>query len=87
MKRYKCHKIVEATKVVAIEELPYDEVELMGEDRMTYVLPISRFGWKSGKMVMPNPFGYMVRYEDGYLSWSPSKAFEDGYTLIEERVA
>ena len=26
--------------------------------------------------------GYFVRYEDDYASWSPSKAFEEGYTLI-----
>lgn len=25
--------------------------------------------------------GYFVRYIDGYESWSPAKAFEDGYTL------
>lgn len=24
--------------------------------------------------------GYYVEYEDGYTSWSPAKAFEDGYT-------
>lgn len=27
--------------------------------------------------------GYYVVYDDGYASWSPSKAFEDGYTLIK----
>ena len=27
--------------------------------------------------------GYLVEYEDGYQSWSPKKAFEDGYTLIK----
>ena len=26
--------------------------------------------------------GYLVQYEDGYLSWSPAKAFEEGYTRI-----
>lgn len=25
---------------------------------------------------------YLVRYEDGYISFSPAKAFEDGYELI-----
>lgn len=24
--------------------------------------------------------GYYVRYQDGYESWSPAKAFEEGYT-------
>lgn len=26
--------------------------------------------------------GYYVRYEDGYESWSPSEAFEKGYTRL-----
>ena len=30
--------------------------------------------------------GYYVRYEDGYESWSPAKAFEEGYTRIPELV-
>lgn len=32
----------------------------------------------------PAPNGYYVVYKDGYKSWSPAKAFEEGYTLIEE---
>ena len=27
--------------------------------------------------------GYYVIYEDGYKSWSPTEAFEKGYTLIK----
>ena len=30
----------------------------------------------------PLPGGYFVAYEDGYCSFSPAKAFEDGYTEI-----
>ncbi len=30
----------------------------------------------------PQPGGYYVQYEDEYLSYSPAKAFEEGYTLI-----
>jgi hypothetical protein len=29
-----------------------------------------------------NQPGYLVFYEDGYMSFSPKKAFEDGYTAI-----
>lgn len=35
---------------------------------------VSRYFPKSGD--------YLVQYEDGYLSISPQKTFEDGYTLI-----
>lgn len=30
----------------------------------------------------PQPGGYFVQYEDGYMSYSPAKAFEEGYTRI-----
>lgn len=30
----------------------------------------------------PQPGGYFVIYKDGYKSFSPAKAFEEGYTLI-----
>jgi len=30
----------------------------------------------------PQPGGYYVIYDDGYTSWSPAKAFEEGYTKI-----
>lgn len=28
----------------------------------------------------PNDVGYLVRYPDGYESWSPSDVFEEAYT-------
>lgn len=31
----------------------------------------------------PQPGGYYVVYENGYVSFSPAPAFESGYTLIE----
>ena len=31
----------------------------------------------------PKAGGYYVVYADGYKSWSPAKAFEEGYTLVE----
>ena len=29
-----------------------------------------------------NDLGYYVQYDGGYQSWSPTQAFEDGYTKI-----
>lgn len=38
-------------------------------------------------MKNPEPYedepGYIVMYEDGYISWSPKEAFEGGYKLSE----
>ena len=30
----------------------------------------------------PKVGGYYVVYQDGYKSWSPAEAFEDGYTRV-----
>lgn len=35
--------------------------------------------WEQEKDGKP---GYSVKYEDGYVSWSPKEAFEAGYTAI-----
>jgi len=33
-----------------------------------------------------NMMGYLVEYEDGYISWSPKDVFEKGYALAETHV-
>lgn len=75
MPRYKCHKEVWALKIDAVDG---------GELRFTdsryapmYVGPawVDKFN--------PQPGGYLVVYADGYRSYSPAKAFEEGYTLAE----
>jgi hypothetical protein len=32
---------------------------------------------------MPEPGDYLVRYDGGYMSWSPKQPFEDGYSPVE----
>jgi hypothetical protein len=82
MKRYQCHKIVEAAKVIG-HTTTLDEARtystLYGDDGGEYEMPTARISGGNGVG------GYVVRYEDGYLSWSPAKAFEEGYTLIGMR--
>ena len=36
-------------------------------------------GWKIPENEDPNREGYLVQYEDGYLSWSPKEQFEEAY--------
>ena len=38
--------------------------------------------WDSRCNAIKGDAGYLVQYEDGFTSWSPTKAFEDGYTLL-----
>lgn len=75
--RYKCHKEVRAAKIDIVEHLEsgsvklhfakYESIEVDGE-------------W----LAKHHPFagGYYVVYKDGYTSYSPAEAFEEGYTLV-----
>lgn len=82
MPRWKCHKEVFAIKIVDI--LPHDgatdagfAATLVGDDGKHYHCTSEYMGKHK-----PQEGGYLVEYDDGYRSWSPCKAFEEGYTRI-----
>ena len=82
MPRWKCHKEVFAVKIVDI--LPHDgatdasfAATLVGDDGKHYYCTSEYMGKHK-----PQEGGYLVEYDDGYRSWSPCKAFEEGYTRI-----
>lgn len=77
--RYTCHKQVDAAKIknITSERRPGGRVYATFEDGSTYDL--------TAAYVMkhkPEVDGYFVRYDDGYESFSPAKAFENGYTRL-----
>lgn len=39
-------------------------------------------GWAVFADENPEDKGYLVKYEDGYLSWSPEEAFEEAYSKV-----
>lgn len=74
--RYKSHKTIWALKIKAISptqnsftpaDAGYSDVELPA-------------GWIEHHK--PQAGGYYVVYADGYKSFSPAEAFEEGYTRI-----
>ena len=96
MQHYKSHKIVEAAKVCDVDcgtnragvmtwniwwgdpdgdddQHGYIEVD---DDTMARIMH-----GKAEAHQLIN--GYIVRYEDGYVSWSSAPAFEAGYSLAE----
>lgn len=91
---YRCHKVVRAARIYA-QGSPTDDgeniyvvVSLTDEDerRGEYTFPKHTAVLLVPKDVYarkPENAGYIVVYDDGYVSWSPSKAFEEGYTRIE----
>jgi hypothetical protein len=83
MPRYKCHKEVWALKIKEITRVP------SGNATVTHsIVPedgrYAPFTVSVDYIAKHNPKagGYYVVYKDGYKSFSPADAFEDGYTLI-----
>lgn len=88
MKRYRCHKIVTAARIIRIHGK-------LGDDGM-FQLTLERDPGRVTCDFVDNAWvaqhkpvagGYFIKYEDGYTSYSPAKAFEEGYTLIEPETA
>lgn len=86
--QWKCHKVVSAAKITRIFtdgsdgsanlvlRLTRDDDPVLGHTSVEKPAEwMERFKPETG--------GYYVVYEDGYASFSPAKAFEDGYTRIE----
>lgn len=82
MKTYKSHKEVKAAKIVEVTvtggnvELDFGE----GFDMLNVAANHSLFARHESTLASLVGM-YLVQYEDGYLSLSPAKAFEEGYHL------
>jgi len=89
MPRYKCHKEVWALKIASIE---FDRDKASTENRETdgsATITPEEDGYAPFKVPhdyvrkhKPEAGGYYVVYADGYKSFSPAKAFEDGYSRL-----
>jgi len=84
LKKYKCNKIVEGAEIIYI-----DYNAGMSKDKSTKYSNIVTI---DGTITVDNKYiekhepkvgGYYVRYKDGYQSFSPKEAFEEGYTEIK----
>lgn len=89
MPRYKCHKEVWALKIAGIE---FDHDKARAENRETdgsAMITPAEDGYAPFRVDAnyvhkhkPEAGGYYVVYADGYKSFSPAKAFEDGYSAV-----
>lgn len=82
MPRYRSHKIIWALKIAQVNPTPTDRAEpyvLIFEGNSYPDVEIS-YSWKD--RFKPKEGGYYVVYQDGYTSFSPAAAFEEGYTRI-----
>lgn len=85
--RYRCHKEVWALKIKSIDFDSYNARQENHETDGSAVLipedatygPVA-VDWAYVRKHDPKPGGYYVVYKDGYKSFSPADAFEEGYT-------
>lgn len=80
--RWKCHKEVWALKISRVknEEPEIDGSKILIFDELPFA-PI-KVGPEYCNKHQPKAGGYYVVYADGYQSFSPAQAFEEGYTRI-----
>lgn len=81
MPKYQSHKQVWALKVKEIQPLDEGEDGAMIVPEEDGYAPFRVDGQYMAKH-KPQAGGYYVVYKDGYKSWSPAEAFEDGYTRV-----
>lgn len=81
MPRYRSHKEVWALKIAAVE-IHEDGSATIAPQGRQYGPFKTRAGWSDRFSGDESDPGYYVQYQDGFSSWSPSKAFEEGYTRV-----
>lgn len=82
MKRYVSHKEVDAAKILEVINNPDIFVLVVEGQDDTELVTNEWIAKHSDNGAQELVGGYFVRYADGYTSWSPAGAFEEGYTLI-----
>jgi hypothetical protein len=75
---YQCHKIVRGSKIVQMEMQTAGGALVQLEDKEEPVMLMADFFLRFKPVVG----AYIVVYEDGYVSVSPTDAFESGYTRL-----
>lgn len=94
---YKCHKVVQAAKIVEITKYEVQTADdMVTANRMRLELPddseLARYGYSRTVEVTnewverfnPQVGMYYVVYRDGYASVSPATEFEDGYAPVAD---
>jgi hypothetical protein len=78
MPKYRCHKTVWALKIkeIAVRD---GKIAIVPEDTRYDAFPVEDSYIQKHK---PEAGGYFVQYADGYKSYSPARAFEEGYELV-----
>lgn len=79
MPRYQCHKKVHALKIAGIRPVVGGAAILTPAEDGYAPFDVDQEYVAKHK---PQVGGFYVVYDDGYRSYSPSQAFEEGYTRL-----
>lgn len=83
MPKYRSHKIVHALKIAKIEAADDGGAIITPAEDGYAPFKVDRaYALKHLPQERGQSGGYYVVYSDGYASWSPVQAFEEGYTRI-----
>lgn len=77
MPRYNCHKTVHALKIKNLVHRKDGSAEMTPDDEGYAAFVLDAVFMSKHD---PHIDGYYVVYDDGYKSFSPKAAFEEGYT-------
>ncbi len=86
--RWRSHKEVYGDKITEVRTLsppdPNDEA-IRDDTRIRWIIACGGIVTVTKDLIArgaPSVGDYFVQYDDGYKSWSPAKAFEEGYTRL-----
>lgn len=78
---WRCHEVVWADKITRAERNTSTPHYLIRAGAITH--RVSEAQVNNFPVHDTDDLGYLVIYKDGYVSWSPTEAFEQGYTRID----
>ena len=81
MQRFKSHKIVTAARIIEVGTAASGALGYLLLQGHSTPVPMPMQWWFRHS---PERGGYLVQYEDGYSSYSPAKAFEEGYHMVDD---
>lgn len=85
--KWQSHKVVSADKIVGTQQgstITKDDTGVRWTLEGGRVIAPSHDLLRRAGDRRPAKGDYYVEYDDGYQSWSPAKAFEEGYTRLKD---
>lgn len=81
MPKYQSHKQVWALRIAGVE-IHEDDSATIAPVEQDYAPFRTNAGWADRFQGDESDLGVYVQYADGFTSWSPTKAFDEGYSRI-----